>query len=319
MLHVAGVIFNRVGSDHHEELLREAVAPLGVPVLGALRRDERVVAPERHLGLVPAGEREQRTRVALDTLAGAVECYADVAAIEALARAAPPLAGGPAWSAEPPSPPAAGARIAIARGPAFSFHYEENLELLAAAGAELAPFDPLHDEALPPDCGALSSRAASPRSSAPQLEANAPLRADVAAFVAAGQPVLAECGGLLVPVLRARRPRDVRRDRGRARAWPAASRSATARRSQRPRPRGSRRASASAGTSSTTRASSRSREARAGRALRRGSSQRAGQRGAEGFVAGALQASYLHVHWAAHPQLALRFARAARAAQLAAA
>ena len=77
-LRVAGVIFNRVGSDHHEQLLREAVAPLGIPVLGALRRDERVVAPERHLGLVPAGEREPRTRVALDTLAGAVERYVDV-------------------------------------------------------------------------------------------------------------------------------------------------------------------------------------------------------------------------------------------------
>src|SRR5207302_2223035 len=59
---VAGVIFNRVGSDHHEQLLREAVAPLGVGVLGALRRDPRVSAPERHLGLVPAPEGERQAR-----------------------------------------------------------------------------------------------------------------------------------------------------------------------------------------------------------------------------------------------------------------
>src|SRR4051812_22282716 len=150
---VAGVIFNRVGSDIHEELLREAVEPLGVPVLGALRRDERIVTPERHLGLVPAGEREPLARAALDALAAAMARYAHVAAIERLARSAPPLPG-PAWSPEPDAPPTP-ARIAIACGSAFSFHYEENLELLAAAGAELVPFDPLRDAALPPDSGAL--------------------------------------------------------------------------------------------------------------------------------------------------------------------
>jgi cobyrinic acid a,c-diamide synthase len=131
---VAGVIFNRVGSDHHEELLREATADIGVPVLGALRRDDRIVAPERHLGLVPAGERAAQTRAALDALAEAAARYIDLDAIERLARAAP-AAGGPAWDAAPGDEPAP-ARIAIARGPAFSFHYEENLELLAAAGAE---------------------------------------------------------------------------------------------------------------------------------------------------------------------------------------
>src|SRR5882757_5507748 len=96
---VAGVIFNRVGSDIHEELLRDAVAPLGIPVLGALRRDERIVTPERHLGLVPAGEREPLARAALDALAAAMARYADVAAIERLARAAPTLPG-PSWSPE---------------------------------------------------------------------------------------------------------------------------------------------------------------------------------------------------------------------------
>ena len=151
-LDVAGVVFNHVGSDHHEQLLREAVEPLGVPVVGALRRDERIATPERHLGLVPAGEREDRTRGALDALAEAAARYIDLDAVLALAHAAPPLEG-PAWSPAPAADPAPGARIAIARGPAFSFHYEENLELLAAAGAELASFDPLNDEALPPGAG----------------------------------------------------------------------------------------------------------------------------------------------------------------------
>src|SRR5262249_48078112 len=152
-LNVAGVIYNKVGSDHHEELLREATAPLGIPVAGVLRRDERVATPERHLGLVPAGEREDRAAAALDALADAAARSIELEAGERLARAAPPL-DGPAWSPESSDDPIT-ARIAIARGPAFSFHYEENLELLGAAGAGLAPFDPLRDESLPEDADGL--------------------------------------------------------------------------------------------------------------------------------------------------------------------
>ena len=115
---VAAVIFNKVGSDHHEELLRDAVAGLGPPVLGALRRDPRVEAPERHLGLVPAGEREARTRATLAALADAAERDVDLDGIAALARRAPTLTGE-AWSPDAPDPTPA--RIAIARGRAFCF------------------------------------------------------------------------------------------------------------------------------------------------------------------------------------------------------
>src|ERR1700733_12161856 len=83
-VNVAGVIFNRVGSDHHEQLLREAIEPLEIPVLGALRRDGRVTTPERHLGLVPAGEREASAREALGALAEAVARYTDLEQIERL-------------------------------------------------------------------------------------------------------------------------------------------------------------------------------------------------------------------------------------------
>ena len=104
---VAGVIFNKVGSDHHEDLLREAVEPLGIPVLGAVRRDDRVEAPERHLGLVPAGEHEGRTREALAALADAAERRVDLDGVLRLARAAPALPDAP-WS------PANGVRACIA-------------------------------------------------------------------------------------------------------------------------------------------------------------------------------------------------------------
>jgi cobyrinic acid a,c-diamide synthase len=305
---VAGVIFNRVGSDVHEQLLREALQPLGVPVLGALRRDERIVTPERHLGLVPAGEREALARAALHALAAAMARYADVAAIERLARAAPALAG-PAWSPRPAAdPPPARARIAIARGPAFSFHYEENLELLSAAGAELAPFDPLRDEALPPDAGALVLAGGFPEVFGAELAENAPLRAQVAAFAASGRPVLAECGGLLYlcseldghemcGVLPARGFMAGRLTLGYREAVAA---TATPWIAAGERVRGHEfhysqvQPLDGAAPAWTLSARGRSRT--------------------EGVAAGALQASYLHVRWAAHPQLAQRFVEAAAVA-----
>ena len=312
-VNVAGVIFNRVGSDHHEELLRDAVGALGVPVLGALRRDERVVAPERHLGLVPAGERVQRTRIALDALAGAVARYVDVPGIVRLAQAARAPAHGSRWSPEPAEVPADGVRIAIAGGPAFSFHYEENLELLTAAGAELVAFDPLCDEALPADSGALILAGGFPEVFGAELSTNTPLRADVAAFVAAGKPVLAECGGLLylcdeldghemcgaIPT-RASMTRRLTlgyRDAVAVTAMPWIDAGERVRGHE----------------FHYSQVHPLAGAARAAWTLAARGTQRP-----EGVVAGALQASYLHVHWAAHPQLALRFTRAARAAQLAA-
>jgi cobyrinic acid a,c-diamide synthase len=228
---IAGVIVNKVGSDHHELLLREAIEPLGVPVVGALRRDDRVAAPERHLGLVPAGERAARTRVAIEALGEAVRARVDLDAVLTVARAAPAL-DAERWSparthtstrnvqagASPRLAPActssedigavtrAGTRpvecpalpiIAIARGSAFSFHYEENLELLRAAGATLAPFDPLIDEALPSGAGALILAGGFPEVFGAELSANTAMRAQVTAFARSGRPVLAECGGLL--------------------------------------------------------------------------------------------------------------------------
>ena len=313
-LTIAGVIFNRAGSDHHEHLLREAIEPLGIPVLGVLRRDERLAAPERHLGLVPAGEREQRARAALATLARAVERDADVGGIEALARAAPTLdAGGRAWSAAPADGATARARIAIARGPAFSFHYEENLELLEAAGAELAGFDPLRDEALPPGCGGLLLAGGFPEVFGEQLAANAPLRAEIAAFAAANKPILAECGGLLYLC----RDLDGHDMCGAIGATAAMTDRLTL---------GYREAVAATDTPWIDAGERvRGHEFHYSRVelLDGGATPPAWELSArgdvrsEGVAAGGLQASFLHVHWAAHPHLALRFARAARAASLA--
>jgi cobyrinic acid a,c-diamide synthase len=303
-VNVAGVIFNRVGSDHHEQLLREALEPLGVPVLGALRRDPRVSTPERHLGLVPAPERERQARGALAALADAVERHIDLDGIVALARAAEPL-DGPAWSPEIDFEPAAGARIAVARGPAFSFYYQENLELLAAAGAELLSFDPLAEDELPPDAGALLLAGGFPEVFAAELEANARLRAAVAQFAAAGRPILAECGGLLFLC----RELDGREMCG---VLPATARM-TDRLSL-----GYREATALTATPWIDRGAHvrghefHYTEVDAVDCERAWILAARGRQCPEGIVAGGVHASYLHVHWAAYPELAWRFARAAR-------
>ncbi|HSZ15376.1 MAG TPA: cobyrinate a,c-diamide synthase [Solirubrobacteraceae bacterium] len=343
---VAGVIFNRVGSDHHEQLLREALAPLGIPVLGALRRDERVATPERHLGLVPAGEREASARAALAALAETMAGSVDLDGIERIARGAPRLAGS-SWSALGDDARAAGAsttrmaapsgsvRIALAAGPAFSFHYEENLELLRGAGAELVPFDPLSDGALPRDTDALLLAGGFPEVYGAELEANAPLRAQVAAFAASGRPVLAECGGLLylsreldghemcgaLPV-RARMTQRLTlgyREATAATATPWLDAGERVRGHEfhythvEPADESAEGAHAERGRTAYVEPTQ-----AAGVAPRPAWTLSArGSERAEGYVAGGVQASYLHVHWAAHPELAARFVHAARAAQAA--
>ncbi len=343
---VAGVIFNRVGSDHHERLLREAIEPLGIPVVGALRRDERIATPERHLGLVPAGEREASARAALATLAETMARCVDLDEMERIARGAPRLAGA-SWSARwdgaraagasaaGMEAPAGGVRIALAAGPAFSFHYEENLELLRAAGAELAPFDPLTDEALPADADALLLAGGFPEVYGAELEANAALRAQIAAFAASGRPVLAECGGLLylsqeldghemcgaLPV-RARMTDRLTlgyREATAATATPWLAAGERVRGHEfhytqvEPAPAEAARVEPGRGE-----------PGRGGAAHAAGDELPAawklsarGSERAEGYARGGVQASYLHVHWAAHPQIARRFAQAARVARTA--
>jgi cobyrinic acid a,c-diamide synthase len=187
-LRVAGVILNRIGSAWHEELLREAI---DVPVLGAIHRREGLATPERHLGLVPVAEREAHARGAVDELAAVITEACDLDALIALARSAPSLAARPWEPLVDPGPPV---RIAVADGPAFSFRYEENLELLRAAGAQLVGLDPLADEALPEATDALYLGGGFPEVFGEELSANAALREEIKAFRG---PVVAECGGLL--------------------------------------------------------------------------------------------------------------------------
>ncbi|MFE7930486.1 cobyrinate a,c-diamide synthase [Streptomyces sp. NPDC057456] len=232
---IGGVILNKVASDRHEELLREALESAGVPVLGVLRRVAQVDTPSRHLGLVPVAERRASAVDAVAAMAAQVAHGCDLEALVALARSAGGLSGA-AWDAaealvsSPPPPlpvPTLGAaaprpplsalngprprtpdgpggsgpdgkvRVAVAGGAAFTFSYAEHAELLSAAGAEVVVFDPLRDERLPEGTRGLVVGGGFPEVYAAELSSNEALRKEVSALAESGAPVAAECAGLL--------------------------------------------------------------------------------------------------------------------------
>lgn len=291
---VAGVVLNRVASPRHEELLRSAVASVGIPVFGALPRNGAVQLPSRHLGLVPADEMAE-AQATVEAMGALVERHLDVEGLLQLARSAPQLNAIPWSAAAAVGEPVRGRPvIAVAGGPAFTFSYAETAELLAAAGADIAMVDPLRDERLPPGTRGLLMGGGFPEVHAGQLSANESLRADVAKLAGSGAPVVAECAGLLylsrsldgVPmcgVLPADSTMTERltlgyRDAVRHDGTPI--RAHEFHRTECAPSYGGRPAYALAD----------------------------GRR--EGFVDGNVQASYLHVHWAGNPSLARQFVKA---------
>ncbi|WP_117209790.1 cobyrinate a,c-diamide synthase [Allorhizocola rhizosphaerae] len=192
---IAGAILNQVGSDRHELVLREACAEVGVPVLGVLRRSVPVAVPSRHLGLVPVAERAPEAVHAVEAMASLVAGGVDLPALLALANSAPSL---PVRAWAPPVTVVKGRpTVAVAGGPAFSFGYREQLELLSAVGAEVTSFDPLRDEKLPDGTAAVVVNGGFPEVYGEQLAANEPLRRQVRDLALSGAPVVAECAGLL--------------------------------------------------------------------------------------------------------------------------
>ncbi len=195
---VVGVLLNKAGSPRHAA---EVTSSISLPVLGTIPRDPAVAAPSRHLGLVPAEEREL-SAAALDALADHVAASVDLDAVLAVARSAPDLDVAP-WSPHDHVAPPPGARpghrpvVAVAGGRAFTFRYAETEELLRAAGCDVVAFDPLADAALPGGTAAVYLGGGFPEVHAADLTGNTAMRAALRAAVAAGVPTVAECAGLL--------------------------------------------------------------------------------------------------------------------------
>ncbi|MEU3250303.1 cobyrinate a,c-diamide synthase [Streptomyces sp. NPDC006997] len=334
---VGGVILNKVGSDRHEALLREALESVGVAVLGVLRRAAPVATPSRHLGLVPVGERRGAAGDAVAAMAALVSGGCDLEGLASLARSAGVLPGA-AWDAaqalapspppplpvpspgggppEPPSGPGrasssnagrAGRRpvVAVAGGAAFTFSYAEHAELLAAAGAEVVVFDPLRDEELPEGTRGLVVGGGFPEVYAGELSANEPLREAVRELALAGAPVAAECAGLLYLC----RELDGRPMCGVLDAKARMSERLTL----------GYRDAVAVGDSVLAGAGARMRGHEFHRTVVEpgaGDAPAWGVRGArprvEGFVQRGVHASYLHTHWASAPGVARRFVERCR-------
>lgn len=192
----AGVILNKVGTPRHEAKLRAAVeAYTDFPVLGAVPLHTALKVAERHLGLIPSNEHSAAEAI-IDGIADVVGGGVDLARLEDAAGTAPALPPPPP---PPPMPAFAGerVRIALARDSAFGFYYPDDLDALAANGADVVPFDTLRDAALPADINGVVIGGGFPEIHMAALAANAPLRDALRAALEGGLPCYAECGGLM--------------------------------------------------------------------------------------------------------------------------
>lgn len=188
---VAGVILNWVASDRHEEMMRGALDRIGMPLLGAIRRDERLALPSRHLGLVQAGEHadiEEFVGLAGELVAGQVN-------MKALTNMFAPMAGK---GDDPGLLPPLGQTIAVARDEAFSFIYPHMLADWRENGAAIRHFSPLADEAPPPDCDAIFLPGGYPELYAGRLAIAEKFKSGMRRHAEAGSMIYGECGGYMV-------------------------------------------------------------------------------------------------------------------------
>lgn len=188
---LAGVVLNRVGSDRHLELLLTALEPLQVPILGVLRREDNITIPDRHLGLVPTAELPHLDAI-LDKLAHLGENSFDWERLMPLVQCSPKSPVTNRSIAHQCK-----TRLAIARDAAFSFYYQDNLDLLQQLGAELIPWSPLADKSLPEGVQGLYFGGGFPEMFAQQLAENLPVRQALRQAILTGMPTYAECGGLM--------------------------------------------------------------------------------------------------------------------------
>jgi cobyrinic acid a,c-diamide synthase len=192
---LAGIIVNRVGSDRHGAGVSAAIeAATGLPVLGWIKREPSLHIPERHLGLVPEVADKSGRRLA-ETAGEIVEAGIDLDRLLRLAGETTYHAGLQHFALGEPAAPTV--VVAVARDEAFHFTYQENLDLLAGAGAKLAFFSPLHDTALPPETSGILLSGGFPEVHAAPLAQNRLMHEALRQAHDNRLPIYAECGGLM--------------------------------------------------------------------------------------------------------------------------
>jgi cobyrinic acid a,c-diamide synthase len=196
-IQLSGVIINKAGSERHAREITEAVHAVGFDVLGVLPRDAGIEIPSRHLGLVPAAERDEAAETVAE-LAQRISDHVSLTSILSVARSAPPLEATP-WSPAAHVRPPSELRpvVAVAAGRTFTFRYAETDELLRSAGCEPVIFDPTTDKSLPAGTAGLYLGGGFPEVHSVELAANEALRSQIRSAIEGGMPTVAECAGLL--------------------------------------------------------------------------------------------------------------------------
>jgi cobyrinic acid a,c-diamide synthase len=193
-LNYAGVILNNLASDRHSHYLTEALeSNVAMPCLGGIARDEKISIPERHLGLV-TDEDHPLTDSAMEALTEIIEKSIN---IDSLLESLPEFDTVAEPSATDADQITRGVRIGVARDNAFCFYYQDNFDLLEAAGAELVFFSPISDKRLPADLDGLYLGGGYPELVADRLAANTRLRKQIKSASREGMPIYAECGGFM--------------------------------------------------------------------------------------------------------------------------
>lgn len=193
---IAGVVLNNVAHGRHEARTRQAIeSHCGIPVVGAIPRDEKLTIPDRHLGLVPR-EEEETLLSAITACQHAIERHLDLDLVLDIARSAPALSALGDENLSNPALQGTKVKVGVLRDRAFTFYYPENLEALERAGAELVFIDAFIDTELP-SLAALYIGGGFPEMFMDELSANTSLRVSIRGAIENDLPVYAECGGLM--------------------------------------------------------------------------------------------------------------------------
>jgi cobyrinic acid a,c-diamide synthase len=193
-IHIAGVILNNLGGSRHEAKLRSVIEHYThVPVIGAIHHDAELGIVERHLGLMPSNESE----VAAAKIQQIGEVIARQVNLDQLLALSTKPEPTHRQTETLHFPSAQKVRIAVAMDRAFGFYYADDMDALVAAGAEILPFDALHDTQLPENIDALYIGGGFPEMCAAELAANVSLRQQIQQLITNGLPTYAECGGLM--------------------------------------------------------------------------------------------------------------------------
>ena len=194
-LNIAGVILNGIGSPRHLEFCKPQIEKsTGIPVIGYMPRRQDLVQPERHLGLIPTTEGTV-VQQWYDSLISQTEETIDLEAICDIASTAQLNPVEP--YIYPASPQPKTAVIAVARDEAFSFYYQDSLDLLESWGAEIVEFSPLRDSKVPERCGGIYIGGGFPELFAQELSENKSMLMSMTERINLGIPIYAECGGLM--------------------------------------------------------------------------------------------------------------------------